>query len=108
MVISQKNIRKKTFYIVAQNVALRYTSKPPHLIIETSKRKSRHSTNGIMHWLMACSYVTCTPRNVTVTSLHTSQVIQTVLFQKSQCKLVTDVMILTGEVAALQHQRHVD
>ena len=37
-----------------------------------------------MHWRMTCS-VTCTPRNVTVTSLHTGQVMQTVLFHKSLC-----------------------
>ena len=36
-----------------------------------------------MHWFMTCSSVTCTPRNVTVTSLHTGNVIQTVLFHKS-------------------------
>ena len=57
-----------------------------------------------MHWLMTCSSVTCTPRNVTDTSLHTGQVIQTVLFQKSLCKLVTDVMVIIGEMVALVHQ----
>ena len=29
-----------------------------------------------MHWLMTCFSVTCAPRNVAVTSLHTGQVIQ--------------------------------
>ena len=57
-----------------------------------------------MHWLMTCSSVTCTPRNVTVTSLHIGQVIQTVLIHKSLCKLVTDVMIIAGEMFVLQHQ----
>ena len=57
-----------------------------------------------MHWLMSCSSVTCTQRNVTVTLLHTGQVIQTVLFQKSLCKLVTDVMVIAREMVALQHQ----
>ena len=57
-----------------------------------------------MHWLMTCSSQTYTPRNVTVTSLHTGQVIQTVLFHKSLCKLVTDVMVIAKEVVALQHQ----
>ena len=54
-----------------------------------------------MHWLMTCSSVTRTSRNVTVTSLHTGQVIQTVLFHKSLCKLVTDVNVIDGEVVAL-------
>ena len=57
-----------------------------------------------MHWLMTCSSVTSTPRNVTVSSLHTGQVIQTVLFHKSLCKFVTGVMVIAGEVVALQHQ----
>ena len=51
-----------------------------------------------MHWLMACCSVTCTPRNVAVTSLHTGQVIQTVLFQISLCELVIDVMVIAGYV----------
>ena len=57
-----------------------------------------------MHWLMTCSSVICTPRNVTVTALHTGQVIQTVLFHKRLCRLVTDVRVIAGEVVALQHQ----
>ena len=57
-----------------------------------------------MNWLTTCSSVTCTPRNVTVTSLHTGQVIQTVLFLKSLWKLVTGVMVIAEEVAVLQHR----
>ena len=57
-----------------------------------------------MQWLMTCSSETCTTRNVTVTSLHTGQVIRTVLFHKSLCKRVTDVMVIAGEVFALQRQ----
>ena len=57
-----------------------------------------------MHWLMTCFSPTWTPRKITVTSLHTGQVIQTVLFHKSLCKLVTDVVVISGEVVALQHQ----
>ena len=57
-----------------------------------------------MHWLMTRSSVTCTPRYVTVTSLHTGQVIQTVLFHLSLSKSVTDVMVITREVVALQYQ----
>ena len=57
-----------------------------------------------MQWLITYSSVTCTTRNVTVTSLHTGQVIQTVLFHKSLCKHVTDVMVIPGEVFALQRQ----
>ena len=51
-----------------------------------------------MHWIMTCLSVACAPRNVTVTSLHTGQVIQTMWFQKSLCKLVTDGMVIAGEV----------
>ena len=54
-------------------------------------------------WNMTCSSVTCTLRDVTVTSLHTCRAIQTVLTQKRLCKLVTDVMIIAGEVVALHH-----
>ena len=57
-----------------------------------------------MHWLMTCSSVTCIPRNVTVFSMHTGQVIQTVLFQKCLCKLITDVMVIAGKAVALHHQ----
>ena len=60
-----------------------------------------------LHWLMTCSSITGTPRNVTITSLHTGQVIQTVqtlLFHKSLCELVTDVIVIAVEVVALQHQ----
>ena len=63
-----------------------------------------------MHWLMTCSSVTCIPRNVsiprnvTVFSMHTGQVIQTVLFQNSLCKLITDVMVIAGKAVALHHQ----
>ena len=76
---------------------------------EGSGYKEVHVAEGMrgsrnMHWLMTCSSVTCTPRNVTVTSLHTGQVIQTVLFHKSLRKLVTDVMVIAGEMVALQHQ----
>ena len=62
-----------------------------------------------MHWLMTCSSVICTPRNVRVTALHTSQVIQTVLFHKSPCRLVTDVMVIAGGCsAASAGKRHVE
>ena len=57
-----------------------------------------------MHWLTTCSSVTCIPRSVTVFSMHTGQVIQTVLFQKSLCKLITDVMVIAGKAVALHHQ----
>ena len=43
-------------------------------------------------------------RTVTVTSLHTGQVKQTVLFHKSLCKLVTGVMVIAEEVVVLQHR----
>ena len=56
-------------------------------------------------WNMTCSSVTCTLRDVTVTSLHTCRAIQTVLTQKRLCKLVTDVMIIAGEVVALHHSK---
>ena len=61
-----------------------------------------------MHSLLTCSSITCTSRNAAVTSLHTGQVIQTVLIQKSLCKLVTDVMVIAREVAALQLQLESD
>ena len=47
-----------------------------------------------MHWLMACSAVMFNQKKVTVSSLHTCQVIQTLLFQKCLCKLVTDVIVI--------------
>ena len=77
--------------------------------VQAQVAKRYMATMGIrgswnMHWRMTCSSPTCTLRNVTVTSLHTGQIIQTVLFQRSQCKLVTDVMVIAGEVVALQHQ----
>ena len=50
------------------------------------------------NWLMVCSSVTCNPRNVAVTSLHTGQVIQTMLFLKNLCKRFTDAMVIAGEV----------
>ena len=58
-----------------------------------------------MHWLMTCSSVTCTNRNATITSLHTCQAIQTVLFQKSLCKLVTDVAVINGGVVACRDEK---
>ena len=57
-----------------------------------------------MHWLMTCSSVTCISRNVTVFSMHTGQVIRTVFFQKSLCKLITDVMVIARKAVALHHQ----
>ena len=54
-----------------------------------------------IYWLMTNTY---TQRKTTVTSLHTGQIIHTVLFHKSLCRLVTDLMGIAGEVVALQHQ----
>ena len=78
-------------------------------VVQTHITKRYMAAEGMrgswnMHWLMVCSSVTYTKRKVTVTSLHTGQVIQTVLFQKSMCKLFTDVMVNAGEVVALQHR----
>ena len=72
----------------------------------TKRYMAAEGTKGSwnMHWLMTCSSVTCIPRNVTVFSMHTGQVIQAVLFQKSLCKLITDVMVIAGKAVALHHQ----
>ena len=64
-----------------------------------------------MHWLMICSSITCASRNATVTSLQTGQVIQHMLCQKSLCKLVTNVMVISEDEFARQPlagKRHVD
>ena len=52
-------------------------------VVQTQVTKRYMAAEGMrgslnMHWLMACSSVTYTQRNVTVTSLHTGQVIETV------------------------------
>ena len=60
---------------------------------------------------MTCSSVTHSSRNVKITPLHTGQALKQpiyipvyfVLFQKSLC----DVMVISGEVVALQHQLQV-